>query len=120
MSDRLNQSYWPAAVIGLLGLAIITLLPSCSGGGKITTPLVKLTPPMSLLGQLQVASYNAEVRPDGTTTVSMAGFGTRNPDPELTRTAAKAATTITGINAGVDLLQPISNSAGTALTNISQ
>ena len=76
-------------------LILLTLaLVSCSGGGQIKTPTVRVTPPVSLLGQLQVASYNAEVRPDGTTTVSMTGFRTRNPDPELTKAASKAVTAI--------------------------
>lgn len=101
--DSLNRSYVPALVVGIIGLALLVFGTGCSGGGKIKTPRADITPPMSLLGKLAVDYYKAEVKPDGTASVEMSGFKTRNPDPELTKAAGKAITTIQAAKVATNL-----------------
>ena len=61
------------------------LLCSCSGGGYIQTAGVKVAPPLSFLGKQSFDGYTANVQPDGTVTVSISGYKTQNPDPDLTK-----------------------------------
>lgn len=61
------------------------LLCSCSGGGYIQTAGVKVAPPLSFLGKQSFDGYSAAVKPDGTVTVSITGYKTQNPDPDLTK-----------------------------------
>lgn len=66
-------------------LLFTLLLASCSGGGRIKTPLADMTHPLSLLGKQRFKSYYAKVHPDGTVETRITGYATHNPDPDLTK-----------------------------------
>lgn len=48
-------------------------------------------------------------------TITLDGYGTANPDPELTKTVTNGVLINTGMKLGKDLAQPVADAAGAAI-----